>query len=303
MVLNLVQRLKPSISFGCLIASISVSLSVNAQIEVIDDFGNTVSLEKPATRIVSLAPHITETLFAAGAGDAIVATVSYSDFPSEAADIPVIGSYKQISYESLLSLNPDLVIAFASGNGDEITSRIRSLGLTLFLDEPRQLEDIPSSLRRFGKLTNNEAIAEKEAQSFLNKLNTLKRSYTEQETLGVFYQVWNDPLTTLNGDHLISDIIRLCGGRNVFTDAIPLAPVINVESVLTADPQIIVVSGMSDERPDWLEEWKAWSGLAAADTNQLHFIPPDLLQRNAPRVIQGAEMMCEIIQNARAAYR
>jgi len=229
-----------------------------AQISVIDDFGNTVTLQGPAKRIISLAPHITETLYAAGAGDNIIATVRYSDYPPAALDIPIIGSYKEVSYESLLSMNPDLVIAWASGNGDEITARIRSLGLTVFLDEPRELEDIASSLRRFGKLTGNEEIAEIEAASFMKKLTVLQQDYNEDEILDVFYQVWNDPLTTLNGDHLISDIIRLCGGRNIFADVIPLAPIVNAESVLTADPQVIVVSGMGNDRPEWLDVWKAW---------------------------------------------
>lgn len=285
-----------------LLMSLLLSSFAVAQISVIDDFGNTVTLQSPAKRIVSLAPHITETLYAAGAGDNIIATVRYSDYPAAALDIPIIGSYKEVSYESLLSLNPDLVIVWASGNGDEITARIKSLGLTVFLDEPRNIEDIASSLRRFGKLTGNEVTAEIEAASFMKKLAALRRDYREDEVLDVFYQVWNDPLTTLNGDHLISNIIRLCGGRNIFADVIPLAPVVNAESVLTADPQIIVVSGMGNDRPEWLDEWKAWPGLAANDNDQLHYIPPDLLQRNSPRVIQGAEMMCDIIDEARAVY-
>lgn len=273
-----------------------------AQISVIDDFGNTVTLQEPAIRIVSLAPHITETLYAAGAGDNIIGTVRYSDYPPAASDIPIIGSYKEVSYESLLSMNPDLVIIWASGNGDEITARIKSLGLTVFMDEPRDIEDIASSLRRFGKLTGNEAIAEAEAARFMEKLNALRQDYNENETLDVFYQVWNDPLTTLNGEHLISDVIRLCGGRNIFADVIPLAPVVNAESVLTADPQVIVVSGMGSDRPEWLDEWKAWPGLAANDNDQLHYIPPDLLQRNSPRVIQGAQLLCDILSEARTVY-
>lgn len=273
-----------------------------AQLEVVDDLGNTVSLAEPATRIVSLAPHITESLYAIGAGSNIVATVRYSDFPAEALKIPIIGSFDEISYESLLSMDPDLVIVWASGNGDEIISRIKSLGLSVFLDEPRNIEDIPSSLRRFGKLTGNASAAEKAAASFSIKLNALRKNYSNEKTIDVFYQVWNDPITTLNGKHLISNIIRLCGGRNVFADVIPIAPVVNVESVLTADPEVIVVSGMSDERPEWLDEWKNWPGLAASDNNQLYSIPPDLLQRNGPRVIEGAQIMCEILNQSRKTY-
>lgn len=278
-------------------------LPLYGQIEVTDDLGNPVILREPAQRIISLSPHITETLFAVGAGDRIVATVQFSNYPEAASAIPVIGSFSEISYESLLSLDPDLVIVWASGNGEEIIARIRSLGLTVYLDEPRQIEDVARSLRRFGVLTANEDIAGRAAEDFLNRLAILRARELAGEPVRVFYEVWNEPLTTLNGEHLVSDIIRLCGGENVFSDAIPLAPVISTESVLAADPQLIVVSGMDEERPEWLDEWRQWPGLTAAEINQLRFIPPDLLQRNAPRIIQGAEMMCEYVEQARAAAR
>ena len=282
-----------------LVVGLCATQSAQTQVEVTDDLGNVVSLSQPAKRIVSLAPHITETLFAAGAGDNVVATVSFSDYPQAATLLPVIGSYKEVSYESLISLNPDLVIVWASGNGEEIIARIRSLGLKVYLDEPRKLEDIAHSLRRFGVLTGNEDRADGEAEDFLSRLQVLRENYSTQDSIRVFYEVWNEPLTTLNGEHLVSDIIRLCGGSNIFASAIPLAPVVSTESVLTADPQIIVVSGMDEERPEWLDEWSLWPGLSAAENGQLRFIPPDLLQRNSPRVIQGAEMLCEFVDRAR----
>ncbi|MDP6413589.1 MAG: cobalamin-binding protein [Gammaproteobacteria bacterium] len=285
----------------CLLSFAAVGYS-HAQIEVQDDMGNTVQLRLPAQRIVSLAPHITEMLYAAGAGDKIVATTQFSDFPLQANAIPIIGSNKDISYESLLSLNPDLVIAWASGNGDEIVSRIKSLGLTVFLDEPREIQDIATSLSRFGQLAGTEDIAMREAQNFMRKLNELRNDYSNDGILSVFYEVWPEPMTTLNGEHLISDIIRLCGGVNIFEELIPLAPVVSMESVLTADPQVIVVGGIDEARPDWLDGWQDWPGLSAVDNRQLHFIPPDLLQRNSPRVIQGAEQMCDILVSARAHY-
>ncbi len=269
----------------------------NAQVQVIDDFDNLIVLSEPAQRIVSLAPHVTETLFAAGAGDKIVATVQFSDFPEAATEIPVIGSSREISYESLVSADPDLVIVWASGNGEEIAARIKNLGFTVYEDEPREIADIAESIRRFGILAGTSEVASMAAENFLTRLDALKKQ-EEQPAVRVFYEVWNEPLTTLNGEHLISNIIELCGGVNIFAAAIPIAPVVSTESVLSADPQLIVVSGMDQERPEWLEEWADWPGLTAAETGQLRFIPPDLLQRSAPRVIQGAEMMCEFIDRA-----
>jgi iron complex transport system substrate-binding protein len=273
------------------------------EIQAVDDEGNTVRLDTPAQRIVSLAPHITEMLFAVGAGERIVATVRFSDFPEASKSIPKIGSYKEISMESLVSLNPDLVIAWPSGNGDEIVRRLKNLELPVYLDEPREITDIADSLRRFGVLTGSESQANQAADNFSRDFLNLRSSYSEKKTVSVFYQVWDEPLTTLNGEHLISDVIRLCGGINVFEVALPLAPIVSVEAVLSADPQVIVVSGMGDERPDWLDYWKKWPALAAADKDQLYFIPPDFLQRSSPRIIIGAAQMCEFIDTARTVYR
>lgn len=282
---------------------LAIPLFSVAQVEVVDDLGNQLVLEKPAQRIISLAPHITETLFAAGAGDQIVATVQFSDYPEEATRLPIVGSYKEIAYESLLSLDPDLVIVWASGNGEEIIARIRSLGLPVYLDEPRRLSDIARSLSRFGELTGNSVLADQKATEFSQRLENLTRQGGSDKTIRVFYEVWNKPLMTLNGNHLISDIIRLCGGENIFSSAMPLAPVVSTESVLSLDPELIVVSGMDDERPEWLDDWAKWPGLTAAETGQLRFIPPDLLQRSSPRIIEGAEMMCNFVEMARSAER
>jgi iron complex transport system substrate-binding protein len=290
------QRIITILLLGCLSF---ISTSMQAQIVVVDDRGNTITLDKPAERIVSLSPHITEMLFAAGAGERIVATVLYSDFPEAAKQIPVLGSHNAVAYESLLSLNPDLVIAWASGNGDEIIARLKSLGLTVYLDEPRKIEDIPKSLQRFGELVGRAAETEKAAARFNEALAALRSENAAKATVKVFYQVWNDPITTLNGFHLVSDIIRLCGGKNIFADAIPIAPVVNVESVLRANPEVIVVSGMDEKRPAWLDDWAGWTSLAATKKGQLHFIPPDLLQRNSVRILLGAEMMCEMLDAAR----
>lgn len=286
-----------------LLVSLLIGNLAQGQIQAIDDEGNTVRLVAPAQRIVSLAPHITEMLFAAGVGERIVATVRFSDYPEASKSIPKIGSYKEVSMESLVSLDPDLVIAWPSGNGDEIVRRLKNLGLPVYLDEPREIADIADSLRRFGVLTASESQANQAAESFNRELMALRSSYSRQKRVSVFYQVWDEPLTTLNGEHLISDIIRLCGGLNVFEAALPLAPIVSVEAVLSANPEVIVVSGMGDERPDWLDHWKNWPALDAADNDQLYFIPPDFLQRSSPRIIIGATQMCEYLDKARTMYR
>ena len=288
----------------CLIALLWVLLmpAGSAQITVRDGVDGTLVLEKPATRVISLAPHLTEVVYAAGAGEQLVGAVSYSDYPEEARAIPRVGSYDSVSYETLLSLKPDLVLAWHEGNGEDVVTRLRSLGLNVYVSEPRALEDVAESLRVVGVLTGNEQAANAAASRFMQQLNALRETYISRTPVTVYYQIWNEPLLTLNGDHLISDVVRLCGGRNVFADAMPLVSRISVESVLRANPQVIIASGMDKARPEWLDDWREWSAITAVKNDQLYFIPPDILQRHTPRIIEGATLMCEKLQQAREHY-
>lgn len=281
---------------------ICLPLAVRADIRIEDDLGRQLVLDEPASRVVSLAPHITEVVYAAGAGEQLVGAVSYSDYPAAARDIPRVGSSNNVSYETLLALNPDLVLAWGSGNGDEIVERLGSLGLNVYVSESKTLEDVARSLRAVGQLTGNTATADAAAQEFMNDLQGLRERYSTQRAISVYYQIWDEPLLTLNGDHLISDVVRLCGGRNVFAEAIPLVSRISVESVIRADPQVIIASGMDQGRPEWLDAWRQWTLMTAVKNGQLYFVPPDLLQRHTPRIMQGAGMLCEQLETAREHY-
>lgn len=270
-----------------------------AEIRVVDDRDREVVLEAPARRVVALAPHITESLFAIGAGERLAGTVSYSDHPEAAKSVPRVGSYDKINYESLMAMDPDLVIAWASGNGPEIIARLEELGFTVYASEPRRLGGIARALRHFGTLTGRAQQAAQIAGQFESTLNDLRRQYADKETVSVFYQVWNDPLLTLNGEHMISDVLRLCGGRNVFADGQPLVLNISIESVLRRNPRAIIASGMGDARPDWLDDWKQWPSLEAGRNDNLFFVHPDLLQRHSTRILQGARRICELLDRAR----
>lgn len=280
--------------------TVVLSTSVHAQtIKVEDALGETIVLKQPAQRIISLAPHITELVFAVGAGGNLVGVVSFSNYPEEALKIPQIGSYNKVSYESIAGLNPDLILAWKSGNGKEMIAHLKRLGFTVYVGEPKTLDSVATSMLTMGQLTGNEVQASKAYQSFKNKLSSLRSDYSHKQPVTTFYQVWNDPRLTINDDHLISDVIRLCGGSNIFADAMVLTPKVNVESVIRRDPEIIVASGMALERPEWLDEWRLMPTMKAVANEQLYFIPPDLLQRHSPRIIKGAKMMCEYIQKAR----
>ncbi|GAB3094439.1 cobalamin-binding protein [Pseudomaricurvus hydrocarbonicus] len=270
-------------------------------VEVIDDLGNLVRLERPAKRIVALAPHIVEVVYAVGSGDKLVGAVNYSDFPEAAQQIPRVGTYKAFSAEAILRLNPDLVLAWYSGNGPQRVAPIQNLGIPVYFSESRTLKDIGESMEKIGILSGSKT-AVTARQKFDVTLQALTATYSNRQPVSVFYQVWSDPLQTLNGDHMISDVIRLCGGRNIFSNVQSLAPKVSVESILRIDPQVIVASGMGEARPEWLDDWRRWPSLQAVKNQQLKFIPPDIIQRNTPRVLTGVKAMCEHLQDAREHY-
>ena len=273
--------------------------SVRAETRVVDSTGTALILPQPAQRIVSLSPHLTELLFAAGAGEQLVGTVDYSDYPQAALEIPRVGAYNSISYEAIINLSPDLVLAWGTGNGGEMISRLKALGLRVYVDEPGSLESIGETLGNLGQLAGTQRQANYAQSQYWHKLSDLRRLYSQQRPLSVFYQIWNEPLLTINGEHLISEVIQLCGGRNVFASALPLVPKLSVESVIAVNPQVIVASGEEQQRREWLKAWQAWPMLDAVKSQHLYFVPASLLQRHTPRILEGAELLCRQLEAAR----
>ncbi len=284
-----------------LLASATLALTAHAahSVSVTDDEGREITLAAPAQRIVSLAPHVTEVLFAAGAGSRIVGAVAYSDYPPEATEIPRVGGYMSIDLEAVVALRPDLVIAWSSGNREAHLDKFAALGIPVFMNESRRLDDVAHSLERFGKLAGTEEAANAAANAFRDRHQRLAVRFSSQPPITMFYQIWNDPLMTINGEHMISDVITLCGGQNVFASLPQLAPQIGTEAVLRAAPEVILASGMGEARPEWLDRWRDWRGLPAAQSGNLYFVPPDLIQRPTPRILDGAEIVCEALEDAR----
>ena len=272
---------------------------LSSALEVVDDEGSIVSLAMPAERIISLAPSLTELIFAAGAGEKIVGVVEYSDYPEAARSIPIVGRFDMLDLERIIELGPDLVVAWQTGNPRASVSRLRDLGFTVYIAEPKSLESIPSHIERLAILAGTESVAGQAAADFRSKLNTLVDSYSAKTPVTTFYQVWDVPLISAGGNELINDIIKLCGGENIFADISLVAPKVSAEAVLVRNPVAIIASGMDIERPEWLDDWKRWPSLTAVANNNLFFVPPELVQRHTPRALQGAEQMCEQIDRAR----
>ena len=282
-----------------LLSGFLISSTAFASISVIDDEKNKIELTQPAQRIISLAPHITESLFAAGAGNKIIGAVSYSDYPEEAKKIPRVGGYPSLDLEKIVSLKPDLVIAWSSGNNKNQVDKLRSFGIKVFMSEPRYPHDIAKTIQRFGELAGTNKLAMKASDDFLQHYHSLQKRFSKKKKIKVFYQIWNKPIMTISGGHLISEIIKLCGGENVFANLKILTPRISLESVLTTKPEVIISDGMGKPRSEWVKEWKPWLQLPAVKNDHLYFIDPALMQRVGPRILQGADKLCELLERAR----
>lgn len=283
--------------FACLL--LGNSLTTHAAVTLIDATGARVTLAAPAQRIISLAPHITELLYAAGAGARVVGATDYSDYPAAARDLPRVGSYANLDLEAVLALRPDLIVAWKSGNSAAQLDRLRALGVAVYVSEPQRLDDIPTDIEHLGALAGSEGSAHTAAQHFRQRHARLARRYAKRPPVTVFYEIWNPPLMTINGAQIISDVLRLCGGVNIFADLPVLAPAVDVEAVVQMNPEAIFMGDMQNHSADEDSHWQRWTKLRAVQAGNLFRIPPDLMQRHTPRILQGAEMLCADLEQAR----
>jgi iron complex transport system substrate-binding protein len=259
-----------------------------------------VTLERPAQRVVTLAPHAAEMVFAAGGGKRIVGAVEYSDYPPAARAIPRVGDNSRIDLERVIALKPDLLVVWLHGNAQRQLEELRHLGIPLFYSEPRRLDDIADNLVRLGKLLGSEAEAQRNADDLRAKLAGLAGKYRGRPIVRVFYQVWDRPLYTLNGHHVINEVIHLCGGENIFAGLRTIAPTVDIEAVLRENPEVVISGERSDPEAGGLRMWKRYPALLAARRGNLFAIDPDLLVRPGPRIAEGAAQMCEKLEQARS---
>jgi len=286
------------------LAACAYALPAQAAITVTDDTGATVTLAAPAQRVISLAPHVTELIYAAGGGAKLVGAVSYSDYPPQAKQIPRVGDNKALDLERIVASKPDLIVVWRHGNAQSQLERLRELHIPLFFSEPHRLDDVATTLTRLGTLLDTASTADAAASAYRQDIARLRARYASRPPVSVFYQVWDQPLMTLNGTHMVSDVITLCGGRNVFAQLEPLVPTVSTEAVLAANPEAIVTASAGATKPDvplpQLDKWRAWPSLTAVARNNLFAVDGDLIDRPAPRLAQGAAQLCDDLEIARS---
>lgn len=264
-------------------------------VSAVDDGDHRIVLPSPATRIISLAPHITELLYAAGAGHAVVGVSSWSDYPPAAGKLPIVADGSRLELERIIDLQPDLVIAWKTGSSARQVARLRKLGLTVFESEPRSFEDIARSLERFGSLAGSSE-GKKAAAAFRERLHALRSHYAGRRKISVFYQIWPSPLMTLSGNHIVTDALRLCGAANIFGHLQQIAPTVSTEAVVTANPDAIL---LTDERSPASDRWRRLPQIKAVRHDNLFSVNGTLMNRAGPRILEGTAQLCERIDTAR----
>jgi iron complex transport system substrate-binding protein len=252
-----------------------------------------------APRIISLSPHITELLFAAGAGDFIVGVDDASDYPAAVAGIAHVGQTAALDVEGLLKLKPTLIVLWDSGTPARRKAELERLHLQLYVTEQHRLDDIGTTLLEFGRFAGTEPVAAAAAQSFRSGLAQLRLQFAARTRLKVFYQVWDRPLYTLSGRHVVSEVLSLCGGDNVFADLSTLAPAIDKEAVLARDPDVILIAATDSDGDRQVAAWGRFGSLRAVREHHVFTIDPSLTGRMAPRILQGIRGVCGILDAAR----
>ena len=279
-------------------------------VAVTDDMGRTWRFERPPARIVTLAPSLTELVFAAGGGSAIVAASSLSDYPPAALSIPRIGDATRLDVERIVALKPDLVLVWSRGNTTRELDQLEAAGLRLFRLDPQRLVDVARAIERLGEVLGHRTVAEQAAGRLRSSLAALRDAHVGASPVRVFYQVWGSPLMTIGGGQLINEVIELCAGRNVFGQLSALAPLVSVESVVVADPEAIFSAAerigpagatplRRDPNAPAFAIWRRHSGITAVDKDWLYLLAGDIVSRQGPRIAEGAAAVCRALDAVR----
>lgn len=285
---------------GIAVVALVCALAARAAVSVRDDAGAEITLAQPATRIVSLAPHATELLFAAGAGERVVGVVATSaDWPPAARALPRVGDAAMLDVERIVELRPDLVVTWPYTAPAQAAS-LRARGIPLFVTDPTTIGGIADDLERLGVLAGTFEAARAAARDFRAQLATIRRAYAGAPRVRAFYQIWNAPLYTVGGGHLISRALAVCGADNVFAGLSLPAPAVDVEAVLAAAPDAIVAGADGGVRPAWLDDWRRYPTMPAVARGNLFSVNADLLHRPGPRFVAGVAELCAVVDKARA---
>lgn len=285
----------------CLLAVMALNClpgQVLATTCVKDDLNEAVCV-KQAQRVLVLAPHLTEIVDFVGGLKQVVAVDGSSNYPVAVNTLPKMGNPWMLGAEAILARKPDLVLVWQSGISMDAVAQLRKAGVAVFVSEPKTIAQVASTMHRLASLLGTAESTQPKVEEWLKAFDALRAQYAKAQPVSVFYQVWSQPLMTLGGQHVVSEVIALCGGRNVFADLPSLAAQVSVEGVLKRNPSVILASGTAQDNKALVKQWSAWPGLAAVQGSGIHTIPSDILVRNGPRLIDASKRVCAHIDDAR----
>ena len=273
----------------------------------VDDAARSVVLERPPERVVTLAPSLTELVFAAGGGATLVGVSALSDYPAQARSIARVGDAGRIDVERVLALQPDLVLVWQRGNLSRELEQLERAGVRLFQLEPQRLDDVLHAIERLGTLLGHEAEASRRAAALRAELARLRQAHARSAPVTVFYQVWQQPLMTINGQQIVNDILGVCAGRNVFANLAPLVPIVSTESVVAADPEAILTASERSGTAAWQRDpaspsfalWRPHTHMVAVRRGWLYTLNGDAISRQGPRIVDGAAAVCAVLDQVR----
>jgi len=284
-----------------LIWAAALAAPAPAAVSVSDDMGFAISLPHSPQRIVSLAPGATEMLFAAGAGDRLVATVEYSNDPPQARLVPRIGDAAAIDMERLVALHADVVVVWPKGGNPAQIAAVERVGLPVYREQVDAFSEFAASLRRLGALAGTAAAADHAAHAVEEELAVLARRYAKRAPVSVLLQIWDRPIYTVGGAQLMSDSLRLCGARNVFAELREAAPVVDVEAVIARNPDMIIAAAPPGAAAAWLAAWQPFATLKAVRSGRLIAFEDQRLTGLGPSALTATAALCQLIDAKRAA--
>jgi iron complex transport system substrate-binding protein len=265
-----------------------------------DDTGAEVTIQSDGCRIVSLAPGTTAMLYAAGAGQCLVGTIAYSKEPAEAATVPVVGDAETLDFEQLLTLRPTVVVVAVDVVQRVRIDRIRALGIPVYQVHVQRVAGMPESLRRLGALTNSGDAAKASADRLDAELGRIAASYRGRPNVRVLYQIWDQPIYTIGGKHVITDALQVCGATNVFAELSTAAPAVTREAAVLRDPDLILVSAPPESAGEWIAQWQRVPTLRAVREAKLVAYADERMDRMGPSLIDATRGLCEVVDRARA---
>ena len=260
------------------------------------------SLAKPLDRIIALSPHSVEILFLIGAGDRIVGTTEFADYPEEAKNIPRIGGYNGIQIDRVLELEPDIVIAWESGNPAKDIDRIKELGIPVYESTTKKLEDIPREIMQISAQVGFADEGKKQAALYSKRLNELRARYADRTPVSFFYQLWSKPLRAMAAGSWIDEMFDGCGAVNVFSDPALDYPQVSLEAVIELKPEVIVVPTHHGGEIA-VDMWKDWPEIPAVKNDRIVFFDGDLLHRFSYRTLDGMQTVCDEFDRIRSAAK